>query len=87
VFPHLEDVQTEFLDIDLAYELFLTFLCCANGVVNKNGHVIHDVLHYHTQKYFAWSFFCEGKSELWISSNEWFRPHISTARDLSMRAQ
>ena len=79
VFPHLEDVQTNCLHIDLAYALFLIYLCCANGVVNKNGHVIHDVLLYHAQKYVAWSLLCEGTNEyvspsmetdLWMSFNE-----------------
>jgi hypothetical protein len=37
-FPHLEDVQTVLLHIDLIYALFLIYLCCANGVVD-------DVLH------------------------------------------
>ena len=60
VFPHLEDVQMEFFHIDLAYALPLIYLCCANGVVNKEGHVIDDVLRYHAQKYFAWSLLCEG---------------------------
>ena len=63
VFPHLEDVQTKFLHIDLAYALYLIYLCYANGVVNKNGHVIHDVLLYHAQTKFAWSLLCEGTSE------------------------
>ena len=60
VFPHLEDVENNCLHIDLAYALFLIYLCCANGVVNKNGHVTHDMRLYHAQKYFAWSLLCEG---------------------------
>jgi hypothetical protein len=36
VFPHLEDVQTIYLHLDLAYAFPLLYLCCANGVVNKN---------------------------------------------------
>ena len=51
VFPHLEDVQTEFLHIDLAYALCLIYLCCANGVVNMNGHVMNDVLLYHAHTF------------------------------------
>jgi hypothetical protein len=50
------------------------------------GHVIDDVLQYHTQTYFAWSLLCEGTCDLWMSVNEWFRPHTSTTQDLSMRA-
>ena len=60
VFPHLEDVENYCLDIDLAYALFSKYLCCANGVVNKNGHVTLDMLLYHAQKYLAWSLLCEG---------------------------
>ena len=60
VFPHLEDVQTNCLHIDLAYALYSIYLCYANGVVNKNGHVIHDVLLDHAQTNFAWSMSCEG---------------------------
>ena len=63
MFPHLEDVQTNFLHIDLAYALFLIYLCYANGVVNKNGHIIYDVLLDHAQTNFAWSLLCEGTSE------------------------
>ena len=47
VFSHLEDVETTCLHIDLAFALSLIYLCCANGVVNKNGHVMDDVLLYH----------------------------------------
>jgi hypothetical protein len=86
VFSHLEDVQMEFLHIDLAHALFFIYLCCANGVVNNNGHVVDDVLLYHVQKYLAWSFLCEGKSDLWMSSKAWFRPHTSTTQDLLVRA-
>jgi hypothetical protein len=39
------------------------YLCCSNGVVNMNGHVINDMLLYHAHTYFAWSLFCEGKNE------------------------
>nr|XP_051183872.1 uncharacterized protein LOC127297585 [Lolium perenne] len=86
VFSHLEDVHTEFLHIDLAYAFLLIYLCCANGVVNMNGHVIHDMLLYHARTYFAWSLLCEGTSDLWMSVNEWVQPHTSTTQDLSMRA-
>ena len=58
VFPHLEDVQTNCLHIDLAYALYLIYVCCANGVMNKNGHVMNDMRLYHTQKYFACSLLC-----------------------------
>ena len=60
MFPHLEDVQMNCLHIDLAYALYLLYLCYANGVVNNNGHVIHDVLLYHAQTNFARSMLCEG---------------------------
>jgi hypothetical protein len=86
VFPHLEDVHMEFLHIDLAHALFLINLCCANGVVNMNGHVVDDMLLYHAHIYFAWSLLCEGTSDLWMSVNEWVQPHTSTTQDLSMRA-
>jgi hypothetical protein len=48
-FPQLEDVPTYSLHIDLAYALYLIYLCCANGVVSKNGHVMDDMLLYHGQ--------------------------------------
>jgi hypothetical protein len=53
VFLHLEDVQMKLLHIDLAHSLCLIYLCRANGVVNKNGHVIDDVLLFHAQTYVA----------------------------------
>jgi hypothetical protein len=53
VFPYLEDVQPICLHIDLAYAFPLLYLCCANYVVNKNGHVLHDMLPYHAHTYFA----------------------------------
>jgi hypothetical protein len=40
-FPHLDDVQTNFLDIDLAYAFSLIYLCYANCVVNKTK-TCHD---------------------------------------------
>jgi hypothetical protein len=70
VFPHLEDVENYCLHIDLAYALISKYLCCANSVVNKNGHVTHDMLLYHTQKYFAWSLSCEGTIAYSSSSME-----------------
>ena len=70
MFPHLEDVENNCLHIDLAYALFLLYLCCANGVVNKNEHVTIDMLLYYTQKYFAWSLLCEGTHAYSSSSME-----------------
>src|SRR4051812_22557823 len=60
VFPHLEDIHMEFSYIDLAYALHLIYLCCANGVVKKEGNFIHDVLRYHAHTYFAWFLLCVG---------------------------
>ena len=48
------------LHINLAYALFFIYFCYANGVVNKNGHVIYDVLLYHAQTNCVWSLLCEG---------------------------
>ena len=59
-FPHLDDVQTIPMHIDLAYAFRLLYLSCANSVVNKNGHTTNDMLLYHARKYFAWSLLCEG---------------------------
>ena len=42
VFPHFEDVGTSCLHIDLAFVFHSIYLCCANGVMNKFGHVIND---------------------------------------------
>jgi hypothetical protein len=82
VFPHSEDVQTIFLHKDLGYAFSLLYLCCANCVVNKNGHVLDDVLPYHAQTYFAWSLLCEGTHRYywWICSREWFKSNTSTMR-------
>jgi hypothetical protein len=80
-FPHLEDVENHFLHIDLAYALFLIYLCCANCVVNKNGHVINDVLLYHAHTYFAWSLLCEG-TRGFLS---WFLSPLHHDGDLSSR--
>jgi hypothetical protein len=55
VFPHFEDVPMFCLHIDHAYALLLIYLCCANRVMERNGHVIHDMLLYHAQTRFAWS--------------------------------
>lgn len=70
VFSHLDDVENNCLHIDLAYALFLIYLCCANGVVNKNGHVNLDMILYHAQKYFAWSLLCEGTNAYSSTSTE-----------------
>jgi hypothetical protein len=47
------------LHIDLIFALSLIYLFCANGVVNKNGHVIDDVVLYHTH-ICCLEFTCEG---------------------------
>ena len=44
VFPHFEDVSLSCLHIDLAFALPSIYLCCANRVMNKIGHVLNDVL-------------------------------------------
>jgi hypothetical protein len=82
VFPHLEDVQTICLHIDLAYAFPLLYLCCANCVVNKNGHILGDVLPYHAQTSFAWSLLCEGtRGYYWcMRSREWFQFNTSITR-------
>jgi hypothetical protein len=82
VFPHLEDVQKNCLHRDLEYAFSLIYLCCANCVVNKNGHVFDDVLPYHALTYFAWSLLWEGTHGYywWMCSHEWFKPHTSTTR-------
>ena len=49
VFPHLEDVQLEFYYINHVFAYPWIYLWCANGVVNKEGHVIDDVLRYHAK--------------------------------------
>ena len=51
------------LHIDLAYALFLIYLCYANGVVNNKGHVIYDVLLDHAQTHFAWSMYVKVQME------------------------
>ena len=43
------------MHIDLAFVLHAICLCCANGVINKFGHIVNDVLLYHTHTCFAWS--------------------------------
>ena len=70
VFPHLDDVENNFLHIDLAYALFFIYFYCANGGVNKNGHVTHDMRLYNAQKYFAWSLLCEGTNAYASTSME-----------------
>jgi hypothetical protein len=77
VFPHLEDVHMEFSYIDHAFAYPSLYLCCANGVVNKQGHVIDDVLRYHAHTYFAWSLLCEGTNG---------QPSTSTEHELTKRA-
>jgi glycine cleavage system aminomethyltransferase T len=66
------------MHIDLGYALYLIYLCCANGVVNKNGHVMDDMLLYHAQKNFAWSLVSEGTNAyLRMSLHEWLKtPHF-----------
>src|SRR3954471_13495642 len=59
-FPHLDDVQTISMHIDLAYASRLLYLSCANHVVNKTGHATNDMLLYHTQTYVTGSLLYEG---------------------------
>jgi hypothetical protein len=91
-FPHLEDDQTEFLHIDLEFALSLIYLWCANGVVNKNIHVIDDVILYHAQFFWlavvVWRYICTlvNLYEAWVDetsfrdllTDEWFKPHTWT---------
>jgi hypothetical protein len=82
VFPHLEDVETIFLHIDIAYAFCLLYLCCANCVVIKNGHVLNDMLQYHAHTYFAWSLLCVGTYgyNWWMRSRVWFQSTTSPTR-------
>jgi hypothetical protein len=82
VFPHLEDVQTICLHIDLAYAFHLLYLCYANCVVNKNGHDLNDMLPYHAHTSFAWSLLCVSTHGYywWTRSHEWFQSTTSTTR-------
>jgi hypothetical protein len=82
VFPHLEDVHIFCLHIDLAYAFRLLYWRCANCVVNKNGHVLDDMLPYHAHTYFAWSLWCVGTHgySWWMRSHAWFQSTPSTTR-------
>jgi hypothetical protein len=50
--------------------------------VNKNGHVLDDMLPYHAHTYFAWSLLCIGTRGYywWMCSREWFQSITSTTR-------
>src|SRR5664279_61982 len=82
VFPHFEDVSMNCLHIDLAYALYSLYLCCANGVMKKNGHVIDDMILYHAHTWFAWSLVC--KYYLWMRWHEWLQPHFTMKEDLAI---
>ena len=84
VFPHFEDVSLNCLHFDLALASFVIYLCCANGVMNKLGHVIDDMLLYLAHTWFAWSLMC--RSYLWMSLHELLQPRIPMAEDLARRA-
>ena len=57
------------LHIDLAFALPPIYLCCANGVMIKIGHVMDDVLHYHAHTLFAWSLMRVGKNGNMVTSD------------------
>jgi hypothetical protein len=50
--------------------------------VNKNGHVLNDMLPYHAYTSFAWSLLCIGTHGYysWMRSREWFQSNTSTMR-------
>ena len=76
VFPHLEDVRPSCLHNDLAFVFHSIYLCCANGVMIKIGHVTDDVLHYHAHTLSAWSL-------VRIGNNAGMMPSTSTTSHLS----
>ena len=76
VFPTFEDVSKICFPNDLALELHSIHVCCANGVMNKFGHVVNDVLLYHAHTYFAWSLVRIGFNSGMVTST-------STSRHLS----
>ena len=84
VFPHFEDVSLDCLHIDLTYAFTFIYVCCANGVITKNGHVLHDMLLYFAHTWFAWSLMC--RSYLWMSLHELLQPRIPMTEDLARRA-
>jgi hypothetical protein len=49
-------------------------------VVNKNGHVLDDMVPYHAHRYFDWSLLCIGTRGYywWMRSREWFQSNTST---------
>jgi len=79
-----EFISRSCLHIDLAYAINFTYLCCANGVMNMNGHVIDDMLLYLAHTWFAWSLMC--RSYLWMSLHELLQPRIPMTEDLARRA-
>ena len=68
VFSHLEDVSMSCLHFDLAFAMFSIYLCCANGVILKIGHVMDDVLNYHAHTLFAWSLIHVGNNGDMVTS-------------------
>ena len=84
VFPHFNDVQMTLLHLDLAYALLFIYLCCANGAMNKIGHVSHDVFHFHAHTKFAWSLVY--RSYNWKRWHEWLLPQFSMKDNLAHRA-
>ena len=81
VFSHFGDVDMNCLHIDLGYAIYFPYLCCANGAMNKNGHVMNDVLLYHAHTSFVWSLVC--RFYLWMRRHEWLQTHISMTEDLT----
>ena len=77
---HLEDVSMTCLHIYLAYALPSIYLCCANGVMIKIGHVTDDVLHYHAHTLFAWSLMRVGNIGGMVTSTS-TTSHLSPSHD------
>jgi hypothetical protein len=87
LFSLLVVLQISFLVLELFLKFLLPsspllYLCCANCVVNKNGHVLDDMVPYHAHIYFAWSLLCVGTCGYywWMRSHEWFQSTTSTTR-------
>ena len=84
VFSHFGDVPTNCLHIDLAYELYCLYLCCANGAMNKIGHVSHDMIHFQAHTKFAWSLAYRYYN--WKGWHEWLLPQNAMKDNLAHRA-
>ena len=82
-FPHFDDVPTTLLHLDLAYALLFIYLCCANGAMNKIGHVLHDVFHFHAHTKFAWSLVYRYYNRM--NWHEWLPPQNAMKDNLAHR--